>query len=105
MIEAKIISKVSIPSGSCLLNSIPSSSSKFAFTVINPSPNIKLNTGPATHPVMAISPKPFLEIEMLAKASPTEFPQESTVNPRIAVLIPVSIPNKTSKSTIMFAIM
>jgi len=102
--DARIIDRVNMPCGSDLLNSIPSSNIKLHLTVINPSPSIRLNTGPATQPVTAISPNPLREIDILANASPTELPQESTVSPRIAVLIPVSMPNRIRRSTITLAI-
>jgi len=57
------------------------------------------------HPVTAISPNPYLEIVDEQKASPTEFPQESMVNPRSAVDMFVSIAQSSSMSTIMPASM
>ena len=55
------------------------------------------------HPVMAISPKPFFEMAIDAKASPTELPHERTVIPSSATEIPVSMPNKIRRSTMIFA--
>ncbi len=74
-------------------------------TVVNPNPSSKLKTGPAIHPVKAISPKPFFDIAIEAKASPTELPHESTVRPRRAALIPEMHSYITSASTIIFASM
>jgi len=68
---------------------MPSVSTILHLIIVSPRPSNKLKTGPATHPVMAISPKPFFDIAILAKASPIEFPHESTVRPSSAADTPV----------------
>lgn len=44
-----------------------------------PIPQRMLKMGPATQPVIAISPKPFLVIATSAAISPRQLPQETTV--------------------------
>lgn len=44
-----------------------------------PRPTKTLNIGPATQPVIAISPKPFLVMATSAAKSPRQLPQEMTV--------------------------
>ena len=86
-------------------NLIPSLSYILHLIVVKPIPNMRLKTGPATHPVIASSPKPFLLIEIEARASPTELPHERRVSPRSATLMPETISKRVKMSTIKFASM
>ena len=84
---------------------MPPSLCRLTIAVIRPSPSIRLNTGPAMHPVTAISPKPYLAMVEEQNASPTELPQERIVSPSRAADMPVSIANSSSMSTMMLASM
>jgi len=74
------------------------------FEVVRPSPSIRLKIGPAIQLVIAISPRPLFEIATVARVSPTELPQESTVNPSNVLEKPVEIPNNYNKSTIRLVV-
>jgi len=60
-----------------------------------------LKTGPAMHPVIAISPNPFLVIATLAFMSPRQLPHASSVSPRRVLGRPSITPNNESRSTTM----
>jgi len=103
-IKVKIVRRVYASSFSTL-NGIPSGIFKLTSNVEMPIPNMMLKTGPAMHPVNAISPKPRRLIAIVAKESPTELPHESTVRPSSAVLIPLMSSYEVKMSTITFASM
>ena len=69
--------------------------------VVHPRPSIRLKTGPAMQPVMAISPRPRFASDTLAMKSPREFPHERIVKPRKDGGRPVIIPRTSNKSTMI----
>lgn len=58
----------------------------------HPTPNNKLNDGPAKLAVVAISGIPFRAMATFAERSPREFPQARTVTPRIGAGIRLMVP-------------
>lgn len=101
-IKVKIVS-LSVALSSFSVKGMPSCITKLTLTQVKPSPNIKLKTGPAIDPVTAISPNPRLLIAIVAKASPTELPQERTVKPNNAADIPEMSSYVVKMSTITLA--
>ena len=77
---------------------MPPSFCRLHMRVVAPRPIIRLKAGPAMHPVSAISPKPFLEMDILAKTSPRLLPHESIVRPSRDEGNYVRIPKSSSKS-------
>mmetsp|Transcript_8251 Transcript_8251/g.10167 ORF Transcript_8251/g.10167 Transcript_8251/m.10167 type:complete len:82 (-) Transcript_8251:1346-1591(-) len=69
-----------------------------------PKPTSMLKTGPAKHAVMAILPRPFLAIVMLAPKSPMEVPTARTVSPITELGILQMTPIKVNRSTKLSAI-
>jgi len=84
----------------------PNSVSFYKHNILSviPSPSMRLNIGPATQKVSAISPLPFLDIDALAMVSLIPLPQANTVSPKIVGDNPVSIPKSYNKSTIAFVV-
>jgi len=72
--------------------SVKSSSFKSDKKHDRPSPINMLNTGPARHPVTAISPNPFLVMATLAFMSPRQLPTAKSVNPKSAYGNPAMSP-------------
>lgn len=64
------------------LNSSGVLGSSNANSVPNPRPKRMLKTGPARHPVTAISPNPFFAIATFAFISPRQLPTASNVSPK-----------------------
>jgi len=104
-IAERIVVKLLTPSLLWISKTIPELSliDRFVTRLVIPRPNMRLKTGPAIHPVIAISPRPALLIEIEAKASPTLLPQDSTVNPSSEDGNPVISPTSSNNATIISA--